>query len=100
MRRVTKALLAALAMAGAAAAVSSPARAQAGVYFGFNGSPSYGGYYSSDPYAGYGDPYYGGGYDPYYDGAADPYACDYYDPPWGYPPDYCLYQTWNDPVYY
>ena len=34
-------------------------------------------------------------YDPFY----DPY-CDYYTPPWGYPLDYCRYQTWNQPVYY
>ena len=97
MKRVTKALLAVLALAGAAIAVSAPANA-AGVYFGYGSGPYYGGYYSSSPYSGY-DPYYGYG-DPYYDQYADPYACDYYDPPWGYPPDYCLYQTWNDPVYY
>jgi len=98
MKRVTKALLAAIALAGAVTAVSAPASA-AGVYFGYSNGPAYGGYYSSgpgydpyyDPYAGYADPYDGGGY-------ADPYACDYYDPPWGYPPDYCLYQTWNEPV--
>src|SRR6266550_7680118 len=128
MKRVTKAVLVAIALAAAATAVSAPAKAAAGVYFGSSGGqPSYGGYYSSDPYAGYSggyaDPYAGGGYanpysgggyanpysgggyaDPYYDGYgdpyADPYACDYYDPPWGYPPDYCLYQTWNEPVYY
>src|SRR5258706_11626090 len=114
MRRVTKAVLVAIALAGAATAVSAPAKAAAGVYFGSSGgAPSYGGYYSSAPYAGYSDPYSGGGYadpysgggyaDPYYDSYsdpyADPYACDYYDPPWGYPPDYCLYQTWNEPVY-
>src|SRR5258706_5591922 len=100
MKNVTKALLAAIALAGAATAVSAPASA-AGVYCGYSNGPAYGGYYSSgpgydpyyDPYAGYADPYDGGGY-------ADPYACDYYDPPWGYPTDYCLYQTWNEPVYY
>jgi len=27
-------------------------------------------------------------------------SCDYYSPPWGYPADYCRYQTWNEPVYY
>jgi hypothetical protein len=27
-------------------------------------------------------------------------SCDYYNPPWGYPADYCRYQTWNEPVYY
>ena len=26
--------------------------------------------------------------------------CDYYAPPWGYPPDYCRYRLWNQPVYY
>src|SRR5258708_6099942 len=69
MKRVTKGLLVAVAVAGAAT-VSAPANAAAGVYFGAGGGdPYYGGYYSSDPYAGYNDPYYGDGYaDPYYGG--------------------------------
>ena len=42
--------------------------------------------------------YNGGGY---YSGDMnyDP-NCDYYTPPWGSPPDYCHYRTWNEPVYY
>jgi len=45
-----------------------------------------------DPYAyGYGAP------ENY--GYAAPGACDYYNPPWGYPPDYCNYQVGFDPVY-
>jgi hypothetical protein len=24
---------------------------------------------------------------------------DYYNPPWGYPPDYCNYEIWDQPVY-
>lgn len=27
-------------------------------------------------------------------------ACeDYYNPPWGYPPDYCVYEIWDQPVH-
>ncbi len=48
----------------------------------------------SDPYY-----YYTPTYTPLYDPFYDPY-CDYYTPPWGYPLDYCRYQTWNQPVYY
>ena len=112
MKRVTKAVFAALALAGAATALSAPAKAAGGVYFGSSGGdPYYGGSYSSDPYADpysipyadpYADPYYSDpsyGYG-YQDSYSDPYACDYYNPPWGYPPDYCSYQTWNQPVYY
>src|ERR1700741_786602 len=25
---------------------------------------------------------------------------DYYEPPWGYPDDYCNYDLWDEPVYY
>jgi len=25
---------------------------------------------------------------------------DYYEPPWGYPDDYCEYDLWDQPVYY
>ena len=109
MRNITKAVLAAIALAGAATAMSAPAKAAVGFSVGVTGGdPSYGGYYESDPYA---EPYYdpsAAPYDPYaapYDQyaadpyAADPYACDYYDPPWGYPPDYCRYQVWYEPVY-
>jgi len=49
----------------------------------------------------YSDPnyYYAPTYTPVYDPFYDPY-CDYYTPPWGYPLDYCRYQTWNQPVYF
>ena len=105
MNLATKAVFGALAVAGSVMAVSAPASAQS-FSFGIGGDNGYiGGTYDSDPYAGsYGpDPYYAP--DPYYDdyAYADPYACtyyDYYNPPWGYPPDYCNYQTWNEPVYY
>src|SRR4051812_22010104 len=118
MRRVTKAALAAIAFTGAAAALAAPANAQAS--FGFSvGDPNTGAYaqfYGGGPYGppvyappayvppppAYGPDAYG--YDPYagqyaYDPAA---ACDYYDyynPPWGYPPDYCNYQVWQEPIY-
>lgn len=39
----------------------------------------------------YDNGYAGADYNPY---------CDYYSPPWGYPPDYCRYRVWNEPVYY
>ena len=115
MRRVTKAVLAAIALAGAAAAMSAPANAQS---FGVTvGDPYAGGYLGPDPYGApppppaYADPYAAQAppppaYDPYAYGygapAYDPYACtayDYYNPPWGYPPDYCNYQVWQQPVY-
>lgn len=103
MKTVTKAAIAALVLTGSAVAISVPANAQVSAYVGVGGDPGFGAYYESDPYA---DPYYAGPYDadPYaYDsGYADPYACDYYDyyePPWGYPPDYCNYQVWTQPVY-
>ena len=64
-----------------------------------DGAPAYG-----DSNSGYGDPGYG---DPAYNA---PYgsnyadsgsgACDYYTPPWGYPPDYCNYQLWTEPVFF
>src|SRR5258708_8520761 len=82
MKNVTKALLAVLALAGAATAISAPASA-AGVYFGYGNGPAYGGYYSSGP--GY-DPYY----DPYYGGHAHPisgrpsphpYSSGFFSPP-------------------
>ena len=49
----------------------------------------------------YSDPnyYYTPTYTPLYDPFYDPY-CDYYTPPWGFPLDYCRYQTWNQPVYF
>jgi hypothetical protein len=64
--------------------------------------------YGPPPPPGYGapapsPPYYGPqtyGYAPAY---GDPYACDAYDyfnPPWGYPPDYCNYNVWYEPVYF
>jgi len=43
------------------------------------------GYYGRDDHSG------NANYDPH---------CDYYTPPWGYPPDYCRYRIWNEPVYY
>jgi hypothetical protein len=102
MKRLTKAVFAALALTGSAIAISAPAEAQVSAYVGVGG-PGYGAYYESDPYAdpAYGDPYYGDPYyaDPYDQAYADPYACDYYDPPWGYPPDYCAYQVWQEPIY-
>ena len=54
-------------------------------------------YYDYD----YSDPnyYYTPTYTPLYDPFYDPY-CDYYTPPWGFPLDYCRYQTWNQPVYF
>lgn len=110
MKLVSKAVIAALALAGSASAVSAPAKAQVGAYVGVDGGdPYYGGSYQSDPYAdpGYADPGYAAS-DPYAygdqyaygDAYADPYACDYYNPPWGYPPDYCAYQVWQDPIYF
>lgn len=42
--------------------------------------------------------YYGGGF--YNAGANYAQSCNYYTPPWGYPPDYCQYQVWNEPIYY
>ena len=56
-----------------------------------------GDYYNYD----YSDPnyYYTPTYTPIYDPFYDPY-CDYYTPPWGFPLDYCRYQTWNQPVYF
>ncbi len=55
-----------------------------------------GGYYGAS--AGYGSAGYGGSY---YGGYASYNShCDYYSPPWGYPPNYCSYQIWNQPVYY
>jgi hypothetical protein len=40
-------------------------------------------------------------YGDYYGSAANYDAsCDYYTPPWGYPPDYCRYPVWSQPVYY
>lgn len=65
----------------------------------------YGGYYGADPYGPPPPPDYGPppayGYDPAY---VDPYAVceayDYYNPPWGYPPDYCNYNVWYEPVYF
>src|SRR5438105_8721607 len=119
MRRVTRAALAAIAMATAAAALAAPANAQS-LSFGVTvGDPYAGGYVGPDPYgpppayapAPYDDAY-GYGYDPYgavpyaadpYAYAADPYAAcatyDYYNPPWGYPPDFCNYQVWQEPIY-
>src|SRR5215208_6430362 len=49
----------------------------------------------------YADPFYftASTYSPVYDPFYDPY-CDYYTPPWGFPLDYCRYQTWNQPIYY
>jgi len=99
MKSLTKAAFGSLAVAGSVMAFSAPASAQS-VYFGYDsGGGAYGGYYDSDPYAGSYDPYY----DAYGSTYDDPYACsyyDYYDAPWGYPSDYCNYQTWNEPVYY
>jgi hypothetical protein len=105
MRRLTKAALTAIALAGAAAAMSAPANAQ-GMYYG---ADPYG---APPPPPAYADPYAAPAYaptapyDPYTYGygapAYDPYACsayDYYNPPWGYPPDYCNYQVWTQPVY-
>jgi hypothetical protein len=112
MTLVSKAVIAALAMTGSALALSAPAKAQVSAYVGVDGGGAYyGGSYQSDPYAdpyygdpNYSDPYYGAPapyYDEYaYDGYGDPYACDYYNPPWGYPPDYCAYQIWQEPIYY
>src|SRR5678815_2105288 len=87
MKRVTKAVFGALAVAGSAMALSAPATAQS-VYFGADSNGGvYGGYNSggyADPYyadPGYADPGYGS-YDPYasYDYAYDdPSACSYYD---------------------
>ena len=111
MRRATT-LIGALALAGTALVITAPAKAQVGAYFGSDGvSVGVGdGYGYADPYGQYSDPYA----DPYY-GATDPYAgdpyydgtdpaygnsCDYYNPPWGFPTDYCNYQLWYEPVYY
>ena len=100
MKKMTKAVLAALALTGAAMAMSAPAKAQVSAYVGVGGDSGFGAYYESDSYA---DPYYAAPYaDAYDSNYADPYACDYYDyyePPWGYPPDYCNYQVWTQPVY-
>lgn len=105
MNLLRKAALAAILMGGAAAGLPIPATAQT--------ADPYGGYYDADPYGpppppDYGPPppppYYGPpppayGYYPAY---GDPYACDaydYYNPPWGYPPDYCNYNVWYEPIY-
>jgi len=63
--------------------------------------PGYDQQYSGDYNYDYSDPnyYYAPTYTPVYDPFYDPY-CDYYTPPWGYPLDYCRYQTWNQPVYF
>jgi hypothetical protein len=98
--------MAALALAGSASAVSAPAQAQVSGYVGVDGGDAYfGGSYEADPYAAPyysepGDPYAYGDQYAYGDSYADPYACDFYNPPWGYPPDYCAYQTWQEPIYY
>ena len=92
MKTFTKAMIAALALTGSVMAISAPAKAQVSGYVGV-GDPNYDGYYSADPSA---EPY---GAQPYDYAYADPYACDYYDPPWGYPPDYCAYQVWEEPIY-
>src|SRR5215468_5443270 len=102
MRRATT-LLSAIALAGTALVVTAPAKAQVDAYVGSDGvgvnvgpaygyDPNYDSY--ADPYANaYADPYA----DPYANAYADPYAdpyyganydCDYYTPPWGFPPDY------------
>ncbi len=99
MKSLTKTAFRAVAVAGSVMAFSAPVNAQS-VYFGYDSSGgAYGGYYDSAPYAGSYDPYY----DAYGSTYVDPYACtsyDYYDAPWGYPQDYCNYQTWSEPVYY
>ena len=72
---------------------------QYGNSYGYGDSYGYdNGYdYSYD----YSDPnyYYTPTYTPLYDPFYDPY-CDYYTPPWGFPLDYCRYQTWAQPVYF
>src|ERR1043166_9137285 len=104
MKSISKVAIGALTLAGSIMAIGAPAQAQS-VYFGADsGGGVYGGYDSGA----YADPYYSDPYaDPYYDAYAadpygsDPYACsyyDYYEPPWGYPPDYCNYQVWTQPV--
>src|SRR5579871_6802296 len=105
MRRVTKAVMAAIALAGAVTALSVPANAQS-VGFGVTiGDPYAGGYYGPDPYAAPPPPPppaydpYAYGYGPEYDPYAACYTYDYYNPPWGYPPDYCNYQVWFEPIY-
>lgn len=102
MRSLRKAALVAILMGGTIAGFAMPAVAQ-----------TYDGYYGPDPYGPPPPPDYGPpppqpdyappppayGYEPAY---GDPYACDaydYYDPPWGYPPDYCNYNVWYEPVY-
>ncbi len=109
----TKAVFGAVALAGAVLAASAPAKAQYADY------PQSDPYY--DGYSGTADPYYDQTYDGAYAGGSydtgayygDEYAygdpaygneayagvCDYYDPPWGYPPDYCNYQLYYEPVY-
>src|ERR1043165_8387531 len=103
MRRAIT-LLSAIALAGTALVVTAPAKAQVDAYIGSDGV----GVNVGDPGYGY-DPYYDSYADPYANAYADPYAdpyygasneCDYYTPPWGFPPDYCNYQLWYDPVYY
>lgn len=120
MKMLTKAALAVALMGGTIAGFAMPATAQT--------ASAYGGYYGPDPYGppgpdAYGPPpppdygppppadYYGApppppAYAPpptaygYY---GDPYACesyDYYDAPWGYPPDFCNYNVWYQPVYF
>src|ERR1700680_2217055 len=119
MKQVTKAIFGALALAGAVSALSAPAMAQSDPYNGYYGPDPYGPPgTAAAPYANatqYADPYAQQAPDPYAQQApyadpyayqqpypyanADPYACDYYNPPWGYPPDYCAYQVWQEPIY-
>ena len=115
MRSLAKAALVAVVMGGTVADFAIPAMAQTAAPYYDNG------YYGPDPYGPPPPPDYGPppppdygpppppdygpppppayGYAPAY---GDPYACetyDYYDPPWGYPPDYCDYNVWYQPVY-
>jgi len=78
MRRFGKMALAALMVAGAGAALSTPAAARTdiGISFGFG----YPGYANFGP-------------------------CDYYNyynapPPWGLPPNYCDYDVYYEPVFW
>jgi len=109
MRRVSVAFVGALMVAGTAFAVSTPANAQVEIQGYFGTDPYYGADrgYGADPYydQGYGDqgydPHYGQyAYDDYYDPSYNPSCDDYYAPPWGYPPDYCNYEIWYDPIYF
>jgi hypothetical protein len=109
MIRATKTLFGAIALAGTALAITTvPAKAQVGAYvgtdgvgvtigdgyydgYGSYGSGGYGPAYAAPEDYAYGS-YYGDGYDPYYndpyyDGAGYGADCDYYTPPWGFPPD-------------